>query len=86
MALMNQVQKLELYHTLITYLQNDIVGKVTIEPDDHLFEAGILDSMGMMKLVRFIEMRFTLQVPFEDMTLENFRTIKSISDYVSIKS
>ncbi len=86
MALTNQVQKLELYNTLITYLQNDIVGNVTIEPDDHLFDAGILDSMGMMKLVRFIEMKFKLQVPFEDMTLENFKTVKNISDYVSIKS
>ena len=71
---------------IIAYIESELAAKMKVSENDRLLEEGIIDSMGMMKLVRFIEMKFQLQVPFEDMTLENFRTVKSISDYVSTKS
>lgn len=71
---------------IIAYIKEELATKMEISENDSLLEDGILDSMGMMKLVRFIEMKFQVQVPFEDMTLENFKTVKKICDYVAIKS
>lgn len=75
-----------MHETIIEYIQNEIVGDVRIETQADLFGEGILDSMGMMKLVRFIERQFQMQVPFEDMTLENFITVEKICNYIAIRS
>ncbi len=72
--------------TIIAYIQSEISNNTLINEDDDLLTEGILDSMGMMKLIRFIETKFQIQVPFEDMTVENFMTVEKICDYVSIKS
>lgn len=69
--------------TIITYIQTEITAGITIDKNDNLLREGIIDSMGMMKLVRFIEMKFQIQIPFEDMTVENFMSVEKIGDYIS---
>ncbi|MEO0526009.1 MAG: acyl carrier protein [Bacteroidota bacterium] len=56
-----------------------------IGPQDDLLGGGILDSLGMMRLIQFIENEFNIKVPAEDMTIENFMTIKTIGEYISGK-
>lgn len=75
-----------MYNIIIAYIHGELTTGIEVSENDDLLEEGILDSMGMIKLVRFIETKFQIQVPFEDMTLENFKTVKKICDYVSIKS
>lgn len=69
---------------LIDYIQNHLLGgkDVQIDAGDDLFENGLVDSMGMMSLISFIENRFELSVPPEDMTGENFMTVDAISNYL----
>ena len=47
----------------------------------NLLRSG-LDSMGVMRLVRFIEERWHIQVPPEDVTIDNFMNINTIASYV----
>ena len=54
-----------------------------IGSQDDLLGSGILDSIGMMKLILFIEKEFDIKVPAEDMTIENFMTINHITDYLA---
>ena len=54
-----------------------------IQPEDDLLSEGVLDSFGMMKLIRFIEDNFDVKVQPEDMTIENFTSVSSIVRYVS---
>jgi acyl carrier protein len=56
--------------------------KFTLKPDDHLFNSGILDSAGLLHFVGFIEKRFDLSIPDEDLIPEKFTSIKSIADYI----
>lgn len=56
-----------------------------LHPDDDLLGGGILDSLGMMKLILFIEEKFEVKVPPEDMIIENFMTVAHISEYLSKK-
>lgn len=53
-----------------------------LAPDDNLLLSGLIDSLGVMRLVNFIEETFQVEVQPEDVTIENFRTINVIADYL----
>jgi acyl carrier protein len=50
--------------------------------NDNLLEGGILDSMGVLELVEFIEAEFSITVSDEDLSPENFQTIERIASFV----
>lgn len=54
-----------------------------IDVHDDLLGSGIIDSMGMMKLVAFIENELDIKIPDADMIVEHFMTLESIMDYLS---
>lgn len=53
---------------------------------DDLVEADVMDSLGIMKLILFLEENFSVKIADEDLTLENFRSIESIYRLVEKKS
>ena len=53
-----------------------------IERDESLTQSGVLDSMGVLELIMFIEERFGVKVPDEDTLPENLDSVGRISDYV----
>ncbi len=59
--------------------------KSNIKPDDDLLSEGIIDSLGILQLVSFIEEEFGVQVPDEDVVLENFQSIASLNNFLSTK-
>lgn len=48
-----------------------------------LLETGLLDSMGLVGLIQFIESEFRLQIPDADLTAELFETPASVAEYVA---
>ena len=71
--------------TLLNYIETElIVSDQTIEisAEDDLLGSGLVDSLGMMKLISFIEQEYELKIPAEDMVIENFMTVSCISQYV----
>ncbi len=50
-----------------------------ISDQDDLILNGIVDSLGLIKMVNFLEERFSLQLGDEEITPENFESIDSIS-------
>lgn len=51
--------------------------------DDSLFDSGVVDSLGILDLVNFIEDKFSVTVLEEDLNPENFYSITSIACYLS---
>jgi acyl carrier protein len=51
--------------------------------DDSLFDGGVLDSMGMIEVVLFMKSEFGLDVDGSDLRVENFNTIRAVSEFVS---
>ncbi|MEE9342396.1 MAG: acyl carrier protein [Gammaproteobacteria bacterium] len=49
---------------------------------DDLLDAG-LDSMGIMRLVLYIEEAFGVSLPDDELVPENLRTLKSLEDWVN---
>lgn len=52
---------------------------------DALLQSGIIDSMGVLDVVTFIENDFGITVNDDDLTPENFQTIGQIATYVQKK-
>ena len=74
---------------LSEFIAREILGSQTGEGptgDDDLLGSGMVDSLGVMSLVFFIEERFGVEVPPEDVTIDNFQTIDAIASYLERRS
>jgi acyl carrier protein len=47
-----------------------------------LLEAGIIDSLGIQKLISFIEHEFSVSLKDEDIVPENFDSVSAISEMI----
>lgn len=71
--------------TLKRYIEQELLsdrGAVSLGDNDNLLGNGLVDSVGMMSLVLFIEDAFALSVPPEDVTIEHFLSVNTIDAYV----
>ena len=55
---------------------------VELGDDDNLLLSGLLDSLGIMRLVAFLAEEFSTEIPPEDVTIEHFMTISHIARYL----
>ncbi|OIO70240.1 MAG: phosphopantetheine-binding protein [Zetaproteobacteria bacterium CG12_big_fil_rev_8_21_14_0_65_55_1124] len=58
-----------------------VLDETSFSGDDDLLEAG-LDSMGIMRLVLFIEERFGVTLPDEEIEPDNIQTLNRISSWI----
>jgi acyl carrier protein len=50
---------------------------------DQLLESGIVDSMGVVELMEFIQGEFGVTIPDDDITEANLGSLEAIANYVS---
>ena len=75
MELSNVVSKLN------SHLEESSSNKL-IDINDNLFELGIIDSFGLIKLVLFIEQEFCININLDDLDENNFSSIDKISQHI----
>ncbi|ABB32250.1 hypothetical protein GeomeDRAFT_1549 [Geobacter metallireducens RCH3] len=68
---------------LITYFKDTLDADVT--PGTPLIEQGIIDSMGVMELITFIQQTFDVEFDVDDMTVEKLGTVTAISSLITSK-
>lgn len=66
---------------------NLMFGQMTDELDNDasLLELGIVDSVGVMELVLFVEETFELDIEDNEILPENFDSISQLSSYIQSK-
>ena len=79
-------------------MQDDIAAKIRgfvesrqrVAPDDprftldvHLFDAGYVDSIGMVELVAFVEETFAIELDEDQLFSEEFTSIRGIAGIVA---
>lgn len=52
---------------------------------DSLLDNNIIDSMGFLDLVTFIESEFAITIEDDELLTDNFESIESITDFVNNK-
>jgi len=77
--------------TSMTELERDVRGFISdnfiLDGDDlagdaSLTQQGVLDSMGVLELIMFVEERFGVKIPDEDTLPENLDSVDRIVGYV----
>lgn len=71
---------------LSEYIRTELVGSADgsgPRDDDDLLGAGLIDSLGVMSLVYFVEQEFGFDVPAEDVVIEHFLSVATLTRYVS---
>ena len=68
---------------LIDYFRES--GEFEVHLDTKLMEEGIIDSMGVMQLISFIEKEYSIEVDMDDLTMDNFATIARITNLINAK-
>ena len=75
----------ELTRKLIAYIMSDVLldsSQFELAANDDLLEDGLVDSLGIMKLLAFIESEFGFAVPAQDVTVETFMSVDAIVVYL----
>ena len=69
---------------LIAFVNDDLLSgqDETVDEDTELLMEGIIDSLGVMRLVAFIELKCGIDVPPEDVTIDRFGSIALLTDYL----
>ncbi|ACH37576.1 acyl carrier protein [Citrifermentans bemidjiense Bem] len=59
--------------------------KGTLSPSDSLIDKGIVDSLGVQRLIAYLEQEFDLQIADTEIVPENFETIGSVVNFINYK-
>lgn len=71
------------------FLLNDLADRhdmTSLEPDQDLIRAGVIDSLGIQELIAFLESRFGISVADRDLVPANFQTASRIEAFIEEKT
>jgi acyl carrier protein len=70
---------------LKTFIESDILAGAQLGYDDDLLLSGLVNSLGVMRLVAFTQKQFGIDIPMEDVIIENFQSIDAIASYLQTR-
>ena len=65
------------------FMENDT--ETVLDGDLQLVQEGVIDSLGIFRLIGLLEQKLGLKVDPEDLVIENFETINSLKAFVGGK-
>jgi len=66
-------------------IQDFMFGKGELKDEELLFESGIIDSLGFIKLLSFIEKTFNISFNMSEIVIEKLNTVNSIVNTILSK-
>ncbi len=70
-------------HIIVALIKNPDL--LVLEDNYPLIERGVIDSLGMLSLLEFVERKFSVQIGDAEITPENFETPLAISKLIECK-
>lgn len=70
------------------FIQTELIrdrSHADLKVTDNLIETGIIDSLGIQKLLAYIETTFSVQIADDELIPDNFQTIEAISLFLKGK-
>jgi acyl carrier protein len=71
---------------LLAFIRENLFPEGTQEEIDErqpLIDQGVIDSMGLLQIMTFIEERTGVRIPDDEVTPENFQTVTAIDEMVA---
>lgn len=70
---------------IMTEVSPDL-GLTELDDDQPLIDAGIVDSLGVLKILAFLDETFGIDLSSDEVKLENFRNVRSICQMIEGRS
>lgn len=64
------------------YVIDELLSGREVSDEDALLLSGLIDSLGVMRLVAFIERQRSVTIPPQDITIDNFANLSAIFSYL----
>jgi len=75
---------MDLRSDLLQFVKESLLrGEEEVGPEDSLIDRGIIDSIGLMQLMAFIEERTSTRIPDHYITPDNFQSVVAIEEMLS---
>jgi acyl carrier protein len=83
----SKLQVMETKSEIERFILDDLLSdsRESLNPDEPLYGSGILDSLGTLRLITFLEERFGMQIEDGEVGDENFRSLNTIHAFVERK-
>lgn len=67
---------------LLAFVREDLLkGRdVPIDADTYLFDEGLVDSLGILRLIAFLEGRIGRSIDDREVVMEHFRSVRAMVD------
>lgn len=79
-VLMDDISE-QIKHYILTDIASDL-SITELEDDEPLIESGIIDSLGILKILAFLDESLGLDLSSDQVKMENFKSIKTIREMV----
>lgn len=79
------MEQIEVQNNLIDFVVSELLNDrtdVDLQPQDDLLSSQLVDSLGVMRIIAFLEERYGIRIPPSDVTIENFIDVQTISTYL----
>ncbi len=79
---------MEVVDDLRTFILTELAGETafgSLDAHEDLLAAGLIDSLGVVKLAEFIEGRYAIEITDEDVVPRNFRCLDSLAQFIREK-
>ncbi|HZI82716.1 MAG TPA: acyl carrier protein [Casimicrobiaceae bacterium] len=78
----------QIFDALASFLSEAGMGSgaaVAIAPDTDIIGQGLVDSLGIFKLIAFVEESFAVTIEPDEVLLENFQTLRALTNLIEKK-
>jgi len=75
----------QIVDALAAFVQEGAVRDETIGPGTDIIGEGLVDSVGIFKLIAFVEEKFGVTIEPHEVLLENFRTLGTLANLILAK-
>ena len=77
---------MEIEQKLLQFISQELLrGNHQIDRGENLLDSGLIDSVGAIRLLGFIQDTYGIKVPPEDFIIENFESITAMRSYLEPK-
>ena len=74
----------QIFDTLASFFvqEGTARGEAAVAPDTDIIAEGLVDSVGIFKLIAFVEESFTVTIQPDEVLLENFQTLRALRNLI----
>jgi acyl carrier protein len=74
----------QIFDTLARFFAQDAgrEAAIAVAPDTDIIGEGLVDSLGIFKLIAFVEEAFKITIEPDEVLLENFQTLRALRNLI----